>query len=206
MLKQVLKALMVVAVLLAVASPAWAGGINAILDDPTSSLGTSAYSLAPGTSGPYSIPQWDQCSPYPPVPGGPGGEPASGYELCLALINNTESNITNLMLNIPDSNPDTFTCIVSGASTGFGCSVSSAPGMVTLDFVGIPGFQYNTEIYIGVGCAATNAADGCTGTGTQDVTGVGLPTITTPTYDPSTLVLLAVGMAMLAIGGVRRYA
>jgi len=203
MLKQVLRAMIVLAVLGAMSSPAWAGGINAILDDPTTGGGPFSYYLPYGSNSPYSM-TWQTCSPYyngttgtSPVP---PGELASGYKDCLAITNNTGSAITNLVLDIPDSNPSgTFTsCLVSGSTTGFSCSISSTgSGSSTvwaLDFTGIPGFANSTEIYIGVGLPS------------DDLSGLGNPTVITPTYDPSTLTLLAVGIAMLAMGGIRRYA
>jgi hypothetical protein len=191
MLKQALKVMIVSAVLMAVASPAWAGTINVILDDPTAGGGNLAYFLPFGSSSPYNL-VWQTCSgANSPVP---GYEPAAGFLDCLAIVNNTGNAITNMILTIPDSGPDSFLCSVSGSITGFGCSSSTGAGVVSLDFVGLPGFTNNTEIYIGVGLPG------------QTVTGLGNPTLYVPTHDPSTLVLLAVGMAMLAMGGVRRYA
>jgi hypothetical protein len=194
MLKQVLRVVIVSALVLAVASPAWAGTINVILDDPTTGGGYLSYFLPYGSSNPYNM-VWQNCTGYSATSPVPPDEAAAGYKDCLAITNNTDSAITNLILTIPDTGGDTFLCSVSGSVTGFGCSSSTAGGVVTLDFVGLPGFLNNTEIYIGVGLPD------------QVVTDLGNPTVYVPTYDPSTLVLLAVGMAMLAMGGgIRRYA
>jgi len=205
MVKQVLKAAIVIAVLLTVASPAWAGSINVILDDPTVGGGPLAYFLPYGSNSPYSM-TWQSCGGYPTTGPVPPNEPAAGYLNCLAIVNNTGTAITDLILSIPDSSADTFLCSVSGFTTGFSCSASSSGGIETLEFTGIPGFLNNTEIYIGVGCAASNPAVGCTDTGTQNVSGLGNPTVLVPTYDPSTLVLLMAGMSMLAMASIRRYA
>ena len=200
MQKQVIKALIVSALLIAVASPAWANGVNVILDDPTLGGQPGVPWILPfGSNNPYSM-MWQPCTgSNSPVP---GNEPAAtgNYQDCLAIVNNTGFAITNLILTIPDSNSsDTFNCTVPPAvnpnnNTGFGCTASNVGGVVTLDFEGIPGFQPSTEIYIGVGLPD------------QDVTGLGNPTARIPTYDPSTLVLMLAGMTALGICGIRRYA
>ena len=192
MLKQVLKVLIVSLMMLAVASPAWAGAINVILDDPTLGGGPLAYFLPFNSSNPYNM-VWQTCSgANSPVP---SYEPASGYQDCLAIVNNTGFAITNLELTLTvPSGFDSAPCLVSDSTTGFGCTSTIAGGILTLDFVGLPGFINNTEIYIGVGLPG------------EDVTGIGNPSASVPTYDPSTLVLVLTGMAVLGICGVRRYA
>ena len=200
MLKQVLRVLTVLAVLLLLASPASANQVSVILDDPIYGGTFGAPWVLPyGSNNPYNM-MWQTCTgPNSPVP---GNEPAAtgNYQDCLAITNLTGSAITNLILTIPDSiSTDTFACTVPppvnpATATGFSCFSSNVGGLVTLDFLGIPGFQPSTTIFIGVGLPGEN------------VGGLGNPTGYVPTHDPSTLVLLGVGMAMLAMGGLRRYA
>jgi hypothetical protein len=201
MLKQVLRAGVIAALLVAVASPAWAGTINVILDDPTGGGQPGVPWILPyGSNNPYNL-MWQPCNgPDSPVPGNELA--ATGhYQDCLAILNNTGFSITNLILTIPDNNSsDNFSCTVPppvvnpSIATGFGCSSSNVGGVVTLDFIGTPGFQPNTEIYVGVGLPG------------DDLSGIGQPTALVPSYDPSTLVLVVVGMSMLTMAGVRRYA
>src|SRR5271155_5321269 len=111
MLKQVSRAVIVIAVLLALASPVWANSVNVILDDPTLGGGQLGYFLPPGTTGPYSM-MWQSCG-YPPTD---PTEPASHYTACLAIVNNTGSIITDFSVTIDITDPtspllgDTFSC------------------------------------------------------------------------------------------------
>jgi len=204
MLKQVLKVSIVAVVMMVVASPTWAGGLGVIFDDPTTGGGSGSYVLPYGSTPVYTTMTWQSCTAqYTNVADGPVPiyEPAAGstfeanaYAECLAITNNTGSAITSMSLILTDPGVDTVTCLVSAPSTGFSCTSTDVGGVVTLDFSGIPGFGNNTEIYIGVGAPGDNVSD------------LGEPTLALPTYDPSTLMLLATGMALLAIGAVRRTA
>jgi hypothetical protein len=196
MLKQVLKMVVVPVVLLALASPVWAGTVTSILDDPTLGGGTGAYFLPYGSSSPYNM-VWQNCTGYPTNSPVLPTEPAAAYQDCLAIVNNTGANITTLQLYMtlpPGLTGDSFPCLVSASSTGFSCTETVNGGTLGLVFTGIPGFGNNTEIYIGVGASG------------EDVTNLGNPEVLVPTYDPSTLVLLASGMAFLAMGAFRRTA
>ncbi|HUJ41486.1 MAG TPA: hypothetical protein VLW54_13175 [Candidatus Acidoferrales bacterium] len=191
MQKQVLKVTVVLALMLALASPSWASTVNVILDDPTTGGGSLAYFLPYGSTGPYDV-SWQACTgSSSPVP---GDELASGYQKCLAIVNNLGYSVTHLVLNIPDPSNDAFNCSVSDPSLGFTCTSSYSDGIETLIFDGIPGFAKNTEIYIGVGLPG------------DDVRDLGNPNLDVPTHDPNTLVLLLAGITLLAMAGVRRYA
>jgi len=82
--------------------------------------------------------------------------------------------------------------------TNVSCSgtLTNAGDTVTLDFNGGLAIPPSTQNLISTFYIGEIGVDP-----TQITSNVGVPT-----HDPSTLVLLAVGMAMLAIGGVRRYA
>ncbi len=204
MLKQVLKIMIVPVVLLVLASPAWAGGLGVIFDDPVNGGGTGSYVLPYGSTPVYTTMTWQSCTAqytntadgpvpiYEPAAG--SGTEANAYAECLAITNNTDTNITSMSLILTDPGVDTVSCLVEASSTGFSCTSTDVGGVVTLNFSGIPGFGNNTEIFIGVGAPG------------DDVSNLGEPTLALPTYDPSTLVLLASGMALLAMGGLRRMA
>jgi len=194
MLKQVSRTLIVFAVLLALASPAWANSVNVILDDPTPvGGGGSPYQLL--TTGPYSV-AWQSCG-NPPVP---IYEPASTYTDCLALLNNlnTGGPITTfeLMITVPTAlNGDTLSCLNPDGTTNNCGTIGPlvAGNTVTLTFSGLD-IPINTEFFVGLSGPDVTTSD------------VPNPTVSLPTNDPSTLVLLAVGMGMLAMCGARRFA
>jgi len=201
MLTKVLRATVIMAVLLAVASPAWANNVTVILDDPTpTGGGGSPYQLTGG--GPWDTP-WQSCG-NPPVPGYEG---ASGYSDCLALLNNVPNpsgpggaTLTSVLLTlteVPALAGATLVCLdPEGASNNCGSLPTlSGSGTVTISFTGLD-IPSNYEFFIGAGAPGENVPSNLPDAGVQ-----------VPTYDPGTLTLLAVGLAMLATGGaVRRYA
>jgi len=206
MLKQVLKVTVVLALLVAVASPAWANNVNVILDDPTYGGGNLGYFLPPGTTGPYNL-AWQSCG-YPPTD---PTEPAATYTACLAVVNNTGNTITDFSVTIDITDPtspllgDTFSC-ATGALNITNCSSLSFQLDVptVLEFTGTPGVLNGGEFYIGIsGSDVTNSCDSTTGVCTSDLPD---PIAKIPTHDPSTLVLLLAGMTLLAMRGVRRLA
>ena len=195
MLKQVFRAIVISALLLAVASPAWANNVTVILDDPIpNGGGTNPYQLT--NNGPWMV-SWQGCG-NPPVPTHEG---ASGYSNCLALLNNLDSGnaitTVELSITIPTGLSNiTFTCLDPNGAVNNCASIPSvsAGDTVTIDFSNL-NIGFPDEFFIGVG-APTDAT----------VPPLGPSEISLPTYDPSTLTLLAVGIAMLAMSGIRRYA
>ena len=124
MLKQVLRITILSAVVLAVASPAWAGTINVMLDDPIFGTGgPNLYQIYPGAS--PTLLSWQGCG-SPPVPSGEG---VYGYTDCLAFANDTNTYLTTFEIMIPIPTAlagDSFDCALTGPLTLNNCS-SIAP-------------------------------------------------------------------------------
>jgi hypothetical protein len=198
MVKLVWKALFVFALLLVMGSPAWAGKINVMLD-PVSGGGNYPYYLLPGNGA--SLISWQSCTGPPPTgplpTAGPGSE-FLGDAACLAFTNYSGGNILslNLTIDIPAGSPligDTIQCSNEDSFLTYNCgTITIGPGPLTLTFAGGSPVEPGDTIFIG-----ETTSDGNT---------LPNPMVSMPSYDPSTLVLLAAGIGMLAMCGVRRYA
>lgn len=192
MLKQVSRMVVVSAVLLALASPAWAGNINVIFDPFPPGGGSNLYLLP--SNGPWNV-NWQSCS-FPPVP---SYSPAFGADACLAFANDTGGTINDFSITfvVPSAlNGDTVSCSSPDnalAVNNCGSIGTLSTGQtLTLEFSGMPGIPLNYDFYIGE-----------TGANLSDLP----PTmVQIPTHDPNTLVLLMAGMSMLAVAGIRRMA
>lgn len=197
---KVLTVVGLVAVLSVLALPASANNLNVIFDPtPTpAGGGTNLYYLT--NEGPWSV-SWQPCQA---VPGGPlpPSSPLIGDVACLGFANYTNADINSLNL--------TFTA--SGALDGLvlncsnvdsylntnNCATYSSPltdgEVVNLTFSGPLDVPANFDFFFGV------TSDSSALTGMPD------STITLPTHDPGTLLLLASGIALLALCGLRRRA
>lgn len=198
MLKLGLKVLLLVGVLLAVASPSFASGLG-IVFDPTPSLGCGEnqdlYCLV--NNGTYSV-AWQNCA-VEPAGVLPSGSTLIGDTACIGVANDTGAPIpqVSLVLDITGSLVGApLTCTNNDNSLSINnCTMYSSglpAGFVTLSFTATDpsnDIPTNMNFYFAVTGGQAPPID-----------------LQVPTHDPSTLVLLAVGMAMLAIGGVRRYA
>jgi len=197
MLKQIFKVVMVAGLLLTVASPALAGSINLMLD-PITGGGNDPYYILPGAgSSPIT---WQSCTAMPsgPLPpAGPGSE-FIGDAACLVITNYTGGSIFDLKLTfmIPTGSPligDTLTCSNEDSYLTANCgTITIEAGTMSLTFSGgTPVPALDTIVF-----------------GETSTDGNLLPngSVSVPTYDPSTLILLLAGMSMLAVAGTRRTA
>jgi hypothetical protein len=196
MLKQVLKVMIVPLVLLALASPAWAGGAGTIILDPPISLPPGMFGIISIQGADYSA-AWGSCT-QAGVPmslqteletlAGTSSVPSDSG--CVLLINETGAAITDVTLTITLPDVSTLQCLsIDPALTNNTCP-SSISGPVTVDFSGgqpIPDLGGFIIAELG-----------------EDPTTLPPLGIVAADYDPSTLVLLAAGMAFLAMGAVRR--
>jgi len=181
--------------LLALAAPAWADDINIYVDQSDDSFTTVPY------NGGVLMVSWQTCAPGVP------GNNANIYngQGCLYLFNNTPNTIEELTLSFTAPNNvgvwSGVTCAGDGTFAVLSCpSTIPADGMVTIDFEGGPGVAPYTAFFISEGNIYTD-----TGVPADEMPETD---VLVPTYDPNTIVLLLVGMAMLAMGGIRarRYA
>lgn len=202
MLKQVLGALIVLVVVLAVPSPASAGGLGVIFD-PIPSLGCGAnqdlFCLV--NNGAYSF-NWQNCAVEP---SGvlPTNSPLIGDAACVGVANDTGGPIASVWLSFtvtPALNNLQLTCSYADPFlSNNNCAVYSG-GLTTGEQVTLTFTATGPSNDVP---ANTNFYFGLTGISSSNAPPAG---IQVPTYDPNTLVLLAVGIAVLAMGGVRRVA
>jgi len=198
-----LRLLVVPAVLLLLAGTASASDLNIIIDPSfvVNEVGGTGVS----GSGPVTV-SWGSCPNFPGIP-----SQIANAQGCLNLVNSGNTTITDLTLffTTPSSEPnapgfDPF------AWTGITCTIidssfsnASCPGEtglnqpVTIHISGGGGIAPGQFFFIGENGAPTDP----TLAGAMPIT-----TLLVPTHDPSTLVLLALGVAVLAMGGLRRYA
>jgi len=202
MLKQVLKVLIVPVVLVALASPVWAGGLGITLDPSPAPPGggTNLYYLT--TEGPFTV-SWQNCAVEPSGPLAVGS-PLAGDIACLGFANDTGADISSLTLQFTVTsvlNGLTLTCANDPGDNYLAANNCSDYGTLTTgEFVSLTfnapiDVPPNYDFYFGVTSTAPLTI--------SDIPDTGL---SLPTYDPSTLVLLATGMAFLAMGGLRRTA
>jgi len=203
MLKQVLKVMIVPIVLIALASPVWAGGLGITLDPdpPPPGGGTNLYYLT--SEGPFTV-TWQNCATEPSGPL-PTGSALSGDIACLGFANDTGADISSLTLQFTVTsalNGLTLTCANDPGDTYLAANNCSDYGtlttgeLVSLTFNAPVDVPPNYDFYFGV----TSTDSGVT------MSDIPTATLALPTYDPSTLVLLATGMAFLAMGAFRRTA
>ncbi len=174
--------------LMAMAAPAWADDISIIFDPSPPLVGTFYLIQTPGLN--YEV-SWGSCTQ--------NGVPAAlqGDQGCMLFLNETGAPITEL----------TLTFMVNSFLAGQTIACSSTDGSLTGDTCAAAGtLVLNTmatvELYTSVpNYSAFFIAE-------NGVVSSDLPPLDAqvPTYDPSTLVLLLAGMAMLGVCGVRRYA
>ena len=209
--KQALKVMVLAVVLVAFTSPAWANGLGIVFDPGPPSPpggGTNLYYLE--TGGPYTV-SWQTCAVEPSGPLPPSG-PGSGFigdPACLGFANYTGNQISTLTLQFTVGGAlDGLTLSCSNTDSYLAtnnCSSYSSPltdgEMVTLVFTGPVNVPPVTDFFF---AAVTTDSNGNPIT----IPDFSMPdsTLTVPAYDPSTLVLLTVGIAMLGMCGIRRYA
>ena len=203
---KVLKVLAVVAVLSALAVPASANNLNVIFDPlppQPSGGGTGLYSLK--TEGPFTV-VWQACS----IDNGPlpTGSTLVGDVACLGFANQTGANIYSLDLTFEATTANglaglTLNCMNDPGDTYLSTNNCSTIGTltdgewVTMNFMAPDFVPPNYDFYFGV-------------TATDDegnpinIPGMPDSTIALPTNDPSTLMLLASGIGLLALCAVRR--
>jgi len=204
---RVLKYIVAAAIVLMLALPAWADDLQVIVD-PSPTPPPYFYVIS-GGSAPVSV-SWEPCAS-----GVPAGDPAIYNSAACLYFYNSGPTIydLNLTFTVPMTEPSydltaftAITCtIIDSSFAGATCPGSVTPGeTVTLSFYGGSGIP--TGFFaIGEndgGCLAT-ATTTCSGVAPGDMPG-GAALV--PTYDPSTMVLLLVGMSMLAVVGIRRVA
>lgn len=192
------KVLVVPALLLFLASTASADDLNIIFDP--SFVVQDVNSTTIGGAGPITV-SWQTCAP-----GVPAGQPQIYNAAGCLYFYNAGPAITHLILTFvvppePSYNPTVWTgitCIVLDSTLpSTNCPSSIVTGQtVTLDFIGTTGIPTGAFFYI-----AENDSNG--GVKPADMPAF---TVLVPTYDPSTLTLLATGIGLLALGGMRRYA
>ena len=157
-----------------------------------------------GVSGgnPVSV-SWGSCPSFPGIPA-----QISGAQGCLNLVNSGDTTITSLTLSFttPPQEPSApgfdpfawtgFTCtLIDPSFSGAVCPEETGLNqMVTLSFTG-PGIAPGQMFFIGENGAPL------TGDGAMPITSV-----MASDYDAGTLTLLAAGIALLAVSGLRRYA
>jgi len=202
MLKRLLKVLILPLMVIALASPAWAGGINVIFDpDPPTPPGGPTEGNTPYllyTDGPYTV-TWETCT-MPPLP---NGSPLVGDAACLGFTNDTGASIEGLNISFTVSGPLVGLSLTCSNADSFlatnNCGDYAAPltsgETVTLSFTGMNYVPPNYSIYIAV-----------QNTGGGDINSFPDSNVTLPAYDPSTLMLVGTGMAFLALGALRRTA
>lgn len=201
MLKQVLKLLGVLAVLLALATPASAGGLGVVFDPTPPGGGTNLYYLQ--TNGLYSV-SWQPCAIEPSGPLPVGSDLLTdGAVACLGFANDTGAAIASLNL--------IFT--VSSALNGFTLTCSTPDPYLSNNNCAAYSSGLTTGEVVDLSFTATGPSNevpanydfyfGLTGISSSVVPPV---EIQVPTYDPGTLVLLIVGIAMLGMAGIRRVA
>jgi len=180
----------ILTMMLVLASPAWAGGINIIFDPPPT-LPTGQLDVITGP-GPFSV-SFGSCTTNPAIP-----TQLQGYAGCMAFLNETGAAIgdINLQFVVPDDSPligQTLACTsldtFLSTNTCGDAGTLQAGQTVSIDFLGgtqIPNFG-----------AFFFAEDS-----------LSLPPldIAVPAYDPSTLVLVGAGMAVMAMMAARRTA
>jgi len=200
MLKQVLKVMFVPVVLLALASPAWAGSAGTIIFDPPIPLPSGVFGVISIPGATYNA-SWGSCT-QSGVPSdlqaeleslaGTSSVPSDSG--CILLINETGAPISYETLSITLPGVTSLTCLsIDSFLTSNNCpSTVSGTETVTLNFTGgTPVPELSGFIIAELGL---------------DPSGLPPAGIMVPTYDPSTLMLLATGMAFLAMGAVRRVA
>jgi len=202
MLKQACKLLIVPLALLAFASPTWANGLGVILDPPSTPVVLptgSFYDITPGNF--LFLVTWGSCS----QPGMPSA--FSGDAGCMILANDSGGPITSLSL--------IFT--VNGALDGLDLSCTNPLGDPHLssntcsDLSGplVSGDTVDVTFFGGTpipGSTPLNTSFFYIAETGVPYTSLPMFGVSVPTYDPSTLVLLATGMAFLAMGAFRRAA
>ena len=208
MLKQVLKVMIVPVVLISLASPVWAGGLGITLDPSPAPPGGGANDYQLYTEGPFTV-SWQPCTtsnPSNPPPYGPlpTGSLLIGDVACLGFVNDTGADISSLTLQFTVTsalNGLTLTCSNDPGDTYLAANNCSSYGtlstgeFVSLTFNAPVDVPPNYDFYFGVTSTAPLTL--------SDIPDTGL---SLPTYDPSTLMLLATGMAFLAMGTLRRTA
>ena len=203
MLKQVLKVMIVPVVLLALASPAWAGGLTVIFDPliPPPPPSSGPYYIVTPTGGPYTV-SWSDCSAFGLQYTAPAlytylmNNAGSSPTACMGFMNGTGATINFLDLNITTSVSQPVTCTTLDQTLNNSECVQNTPG--ELDFFGTLGIPYSYPPPTGTGLTQFFFAE--IGVSASDIS----TTVQVPSYDPSTLMLLATGMAFLAMGGLRR--
>jgi len=178
-------------ILLALAAPAWADDINMILDPGTPPQVGSFYLIqSVGTL--YDV-AWGSCT-QPGVPSSMSGDAG-----CMLFINQTGQPITDLLLSFTVNSVlagQTVTC--TNLDSYLTSNTCAANGTLTL------GQMVNADFFGGTPIPDESAFF----IGENGVPYQNLPPLTldVPAHDPSTLLLLAVGIGMLALSGIRRFA
>ena len=201
----------VAAIVLALAVPAWANNLNTIIDPIPSPAGGGQNLYYLTSNGPWSV-SWQTCNsvlgtpPGPLPPSGPGSE-FIGDPACLGFANYTGAGISNLSLVFTVSGAlDGLTLTCSNADSYLGtnnCASYSSPltdgEVVALTFSAPTVVPVNYDFFFAVTTTDSNGNP-------ITIPGFSMPDsgILLPTYDPSTLVLLATGLGLLGLGGVRR--
>jgi len=208
---KVLKLCLGMAIVLALAAPAWANNINVIFDptEPAPGGGTGLYYILPGNNITWSV-SWQGCTAAPGgvlPPMGPGSE-FIGDPACLGFANYTGGDISGLNLTFTVSGAlDGLTLTCSNTDSYLGnnnCASYSSPLVdgqsVTLSFTGPVNVPTLMDFFFAV---TTTDDQGNPIT----IPGFSMPDsdLTVPTFDPSTLVLLLAGLGLLGLFGLRRH-
>ena len=173
---------------LAMSSPAWADDINIIFDPSTPQVGN--FYLIQDDSTTYEV-AWGSCSQ--------NGVPTALQhdQGCLLFINETGQTLTDVTLSFTVNsalNGQTIACTSTDGSLS-GSTCAAAGTLVTGNDVTID--LYTSVLNNSAFFVAENGVD------PGDLPPLD---VQVPTYDPSTLVLMLAGMALLGVCGVRRFA
>jgi hypothetical protein len=184
--------LAILAFALAIASPAWADDINIIFDPTPATIGSLNLIQQAGTT--YSV-NWVPCT----SPGVPAG--LQGDEGCLLFLNQTGAPITDLSI----------TFVVTAALNGQSFVCTNAPGDTHLSTNTCNGTLQTGETVTAEFSGGQSVGDEMAFFIAENSGGTPLDQLPTvdldiPDFDPSTLTLLATGMALMAAGAIRRMA
>jgi len=192
---------------LAMSSPAWADDIN-IIFDPVQGIPFDGGYLINQQGVNYTV-TWGSCDPSVNTSLAlatdfttfmANNTPAGMKSGCLAFVNGTGAPITEVDLTIVSNglsnDNETFCQSIDVYLTNATCTGSLSEGGVTLTFNGGSSIPPSTQTM------ASMFFIGEIGVDPSLIT----TDVSAPTYDPSTLVLLLVGMTILGMYGMRRYA
>jgi len=200
MLRQVLKAVILTAVLLTFTSSAWAGGLGVIFDPVLVPDSFTGYYDITQVGVPYTGAVWSSCAFAQSRYVGQPTDPFADATGCMYFVNDTGVPITDLNISFDYTGLTTqsFGCTFpDNTLSGNPCPTSISTGTIPLEFDGgnpiPPSTPLNLELFI----------VGLTG---ADPSAFVPDSLQVPTHDPSTLLLLASGIGLLGLCSFRRAA